>query len=224
MSDNLQNLSENYEKFVKYTHTKMASELFKQFLNSSPVIIPLISLIEAIIFNDLRGALFFSGSMLNFLIYYVIRLFMKVDTSNQKCFIYKNLNTGFPGINTAGLPSLHTQSVGFLCGFILTMMYLNGNYRFLSIMFCLMLIVTTCLQRYYLGCNSGLSIALGLILGFIIGKLWAWIIAPFFTPPGIASDVDYSRYNIRKNCDSNSNKDYVCKAYRNGIVIDKTDT
>ena len=60
-----------------------------------------------------------------------------------------------------------------------------------------------------------------MILGILIGCLWAWIVSPNYTPWGSASDIDYSKFN-KRDCDkdSDNNEDYECKAYKNGKIIE----
>ena len=123
-------------------------------------------------------------------------------------------------MNTSGMPSIHAQTVGFLAGFMFTMMYIKGNLRVLGSMFILFICAITCLIRYKIECNSIGQILVGLLLGGLIGSLWAWIVSPSWTPWGSDSDINYSKFD-KRDCDKeDSNEDYECKAYQNGRIIE----
>lgn len=211
-----------YKDYVKFDQAKLLTGIFVNTINSTPVLIPLFSLIEGILFNDSRGVLFFSGNLLNIFINYGIQIFTKSKTqpgfkvvTNSLCIIYNK-------INTSGMPSLHTQTIGFLAGFLLTMMYIKGNFRILGIMFILALCVIICLLRikFFSDCNSKSQIIIGLILGILLGCLWAWIVSPGWTPWASDSDIDYSKFNERECDKKNDNEDYECKAYQNGRIVE----
>lgn len=214
------NTNENFEStiinfygdFHKFDHSKLLTSTFGNILNSTPVLIPVFSLIQGILFNDSRGGLFFAGSILNTFINYVLQIFTKNKKDNPICMIYKKMNT-------SGMPSIHAQTVGFLGGFLLTMMYIKNNFRLLGFIFIFLFSIGICLIRYKIECNSIGQILVGLILGGFIGSLWAWIVAPSWTPWGSESDVNYQRFE--QDCDKkNENEDYECKAYQNGRIIE----
>ena len=206
-------LSNHYGEFNKFDHAKLLTGTLGSVLNTTPVLIPVMALIEAILFNDSRGGLFFAGSLLNFLINYILQIFTKSKIDNPMCIIYKKMNT-------SGMPSIHTQTIGFLAGFIFTMMHIKGHFRIMASIFLVGLCVIICIVRNKIGCNNKIQIIIGLILGILIGSLWAWIVSPNFTPWGSASDIDYSKFN-KRDCDNNdNNEDYECKAYKNGKIIE----
>ena len=205
-------ITNHYENFNKFDHANLLTGTLGGVLNTSPVLIPIFSLIEGILFNDARGGVFFAGSLLNFFINYILHIFTKSKIENPACVIYKKMNT-------SGMPSIHTQTIGFLVGFIFTMMYIKGNFRILAILFGLFLCVIICIQRNAIGCNNKMQIFIGLLLGLLIGSVWAWVVAPSFTPWASASDADISRFD-KRDCDKDDNEDYECKAYQNGRVIE----
>ena len=214
VNENLETTMINfYGDFEKFDHAKLLTGTIGNIINSTPVLIPVFSLIEGILFNDSRGGIFFAGSLINLFINYILQIFTKSKIDNPICNIYKRMNT-------SGMPSIHTQTIGFLAGFLFTMMYIKGHLRIMGGIFILVLCVIVSLIRYKIGCNSKGQIIIGIILGGLIGSLWAWAVSPSWTPWGSDSDIDYSKFNQR-DCDKkNDNEDYECKAYQNGRVIE----
>lgn len=209
-----QTLTSHYGEFDKFDHAKLLTGTLANFINNTPVLIPIIALLEAILFNDSRGGLFFSGALVNIIINYILQIFTKSKIDNPACIIYKKMNT-------SGMPSIHTQTIGFLVGFLFTMMHIKGNFRIMASAFLVALSIIVCLIRHKIGCNNKIQIIVGFILGILLGSLWAWIVSPNFTPWGSASDIDYSKFN-KRDCDkdNDNNEDYECKAYKNGRVIE----
>merc|ERR1711907_569730 len=191
-----QTLTNHYGEFNKFDHVKLLTGTLANVVNNTPVLIPIMALIEAILFNDSRGGLFFSGALVNFIINYILQIFTKSKIDNPVCIIYKK-------INTSGMPSIHTQTIGFLAGFIFTMMHIKGHFRVMGTVFIIALCIIVCLIRSKIGCNNKIQIIVGLILGILVGSLWAWIVSPNYTPWGSSSDIDYSKFNERE-CDKDN--------------------
>lgn len=206
-----ESFTDTYEEFTRFDHANLFVGTLGNVLNTSPVLIPVFSLVEAILFNDARGGVFFGGCLINFFINYVLHKFTQSKIDNPMCIIYKKMNT-------SGMPSLHTQTIGFLVGFIITMMYIKNHFRILATAFCIGICIIMYLQRKASKCNTTLQIIIGLLLGLLIGSTWAWIVSPSFTPWASASDIDISRFDKRE-CDKDENEDYECKAYKNGRII-----
>ena len=204
----------NNETVNTYNSLTLLSSSLKDIIDLSPLIIPIMSLFEAFLFNDMRGALYFAGSLINFLIYYGIQMFTKSKIDNPKCNIYNKLNI-------SAMPNLHSQTIGFLSGFIFTTMYIKGNFRILATLFCLVLSIIIGLRMYKIGCHTKIQIGVGLLLGILLGIFWAWVISYSYTPWGSDSDIDYSKFNERE-CDKQdkNNSEYECKAYKNGRIIE----
>ena len=190
--------------------------VFNGIINTCPILLPVFAITEALLFNDSRGGVIFSGSLLNILINVILRKFVKnTTTPNPLCFMYEKINIG-------GMPSLHTQTIGFLVGFIFTMMHIKSNFRLLTTIFCVLLTIIISIQRYNCGCDTIMDIFIGLLLGILLGSLWAWIVAPTYTPWGSESDVDFGKFDKRK-CDKDKDEqDYECKAYKNGRIIESS--
>ena len=211
-------ISDYYQDFNEFNHVSATKIVFTELLNTSPVTIPSFALIEAILFNDSRGALFFTGTLFNLLIYYIVQIITRRRTDFASCQLFNK-------INTSGIPSIHTQTIGFLIGFILTMNHIKGNFRILALLFCIFIFIVTLLYRLKLPCNGKSGIIIGFILGGLFGGLWAWAISPYYTPPGVASDVDFKKFNKsckNKDDDKPDKKNYICKAYKNGKEINTT--
>lgn len=204
-------VNDYYQNFNKYDHISATQSVFIQLLNTSPVTIPSFALIEALLFNDVRGALFFTGTLINLFIYYIVQIITKRRIDNPTCMLFHK-------INTSGIPSIHTQMIGFVVGFIFTMNHIKGNFRILAFLLCFILLISTFMFRMKSTCNGKTGILIGFILGILFGAVWAWGISPYYTPPGVASDIDYGRFN--KTCEDNPDKkNYICKAYKNGKEI-----
>lgn len=210
-------ITDYYQDFNKFNHLSATQVVLTELINTLPVTIPSFALIEAILLNDTRGALFFSGTLLNLLIYYIVQIITKRRNNFASCQLFNK-------INTSGIPSLHTQTIGFLIGFILTMNYIQGNFRILALLFCIFIFIVTLLYRLKLPCNSKTGIIIGFVLGGLFGGVWAWAISPYYTPPGVASDIDFRKFD--KTCkdkdDKPDKKNYICKAYKNGKEINTT--
>lgn len=195
---------------------KIFKIIFVGLLNTFPIILPAVAVSEAFLFNDSRGGVLFSGSLLNILINVILHKLIKKETStNPACFMYNK-------ISISGMPSLHTQTIGFLVGFIFTMMHIKSNFRLLTTLFCLLLTIAVSVQRYKCGCDTFMDIFIGLLLGILLGSLWAWIVAPTYTPWGSESDTDFGKFDKTKCDKDKDNQDYECKAYKNGRIIESS--
>ena len=63
--------TDTYEEFSRFDHANLFVGTLGNVLNTSPVLIPVFSLVEAILFNDARGGVFFGGCLINFFINYI---------------------------------------------------------------------------------------------------------------------------------------------------------
>ena len=172
--------------------------IFREILRSLPLMIIIFEFMNSIINQNKETLLFTSSLVLNL---YIINSFLKrllYNIFGSNIIINRPIgarNCGFFNNNklskTSGMPSGHSQGIGFWAGYKIRSLLKNSEYNKLSILFIIIISILTCcarLNKNYIGdlsafgdtgCHTPLQVIIGFLIGFVLGWVCEDIITSF---------------------------------------------
>jgi len=134
-----------------------------------PIYVLIASFLEGIIFQDIRGLIFFVAIIFNILINFGLKVLMK-NLSGSKRPVNEPGNCG----DSYGMPSGHSQFAWFFSTFWVLYIYYNNTFKnktsnILSIVSLILLALIVSISRVYINCHTTNQVLIGGLIGIIIG-------------------------------------------------------
>ena len=127
----------------------MVPVIFNTMIKLLPFGLYLSTIVESVLFNDIRGFIVFIGLILNdFLNVAYNYLLEKQD--NERCAIVRNMYSE----DYLVLPTTHTEYISFVGAFLITSMYFKKIFNYGTFMIFIVLIGLTMFMRVSIGCKD----------------------------------------------------------------------
>ena len=145
--------------------------LLHTFAKLLPIGLYVSTLLESILFNDIRGFLIFLGLIINDLINIGYNYLLE-KKPNEKCAIIRNIYTD----DFFELSTPHTQYISFVTGFLLSSMFFKKVFYYSTFTLFTVLIGLTIWSRISVGCKDILDAGYNLVFGLFRGIIYYIII------------------------------------------------
>lgn len=163
------------------------------FVKIMPIGIYLASILESMLFNDIRGFFVFLGLFINDLINLGYNYIMK-PVPNPECAIIRNIYTDDFFI----LSTPHTQYISFITSFVMASMYFKKYFFFSSFFIFLILIVLTVWSRITVGCENMLEAGYNLVFGAFRGVIYYIIVRDFYEPEDVTPEEHWIERKLKQ--------------------------
>jgi hypothetical protein len=183
-SNKASNNSENNKPKVKVmTVFNMIPSLLHTFVKVLPIGLYACTLLESILFNDIRGFFIFFGLLINDVINIGYAHLMQ-PKKNMNCAIVRNIYSQ-DGII---LSTPHTQYVAFILGFLLVSMYFKKVFYYSTFTVFIGLMGLTIWSRITVGCSDILDAVFNIVFGAFRGIIYYVIIKDFYEPEDVTPE------------------------------------
>jgi hypothetical protein len=183
--------------------------LLHTFVRFLPLGFYFFAYLSSAIYKDLRAAWLLIGLIINDLIGYVYKKYAKF-VPNAACAIFGKVSDktelGF-------LPNGHTEIMAFVASFFYSDMYFKGGIDSVPFIFLTAMFLLTIWSRITIGCKTVKDVLYSVIVGFIRGIIYYYIIYSFY------QDAEKGQLE-RETCDMRVGN-YRCDEIKDGTVIIK---
>ena len=191
--NNKQINKKNNKKEVKLlTIFNIMPVFLHSFVKIMPIGLYLASILESMLFNDIRGFFVFIGLFINDLINIGYNHIMK-PKPKPSCAIIRNLYTDdFFEFSTP-----HSQYIAFITSFILTSMYFKKYFFYSTFVLFVFMIVLTIWSRISIGCENMLDTSFNLVFGAFRGIIYYIIVKDFYEPEDVTPEDHWLEAKIK---------------------------
>ena len=162
------------------------------FVKIMPIGLYLASLLESMLFNDIRGFFIFIGLFVNDLINIGYNYIMKPDP-NPNCAIIRNIYTD----DYFTLATPHTQYISFVTAFIMAGMYFKKYFFYSTFFLFIVMLVLTVWSRITIGCEDMLGAGYNLVFGAFRGIIYYILVKDFYEPEDVTPDDHWIEAKIK---------------------------
>ncbi len=163
------------------------------FVKVMPVGLYLASILESMLFNDIRGFFIFIGLLINDLINVGYNQMLN-SVPNVNCSIIRNVYTD--DFFTFATP--HTQYIAFVTGFLMTSMYFKKVFYYSTFFMFMVFIGLTVWSRIMIGCKDILGAGFNLLFGAFRGIIFYVIVKDFYEPEDVTPEEHWIERKLKQ--------------------------
>lgn len=172
------------------------------FVKVMPVGLYLASILESMLFNDIRGFFIFIGLLINDLINVGYNHIMN-PKPNINCSIIRNVYTD----DYFSFSTPHTQYISFVTAFLMASMYFKKVFYYSTFFMFVVFIGLTIWSRITIGCKDILSAGFNLIFGAFRGIIFYIIVKDFYEPEDVTPEEHWIEKKLKKLFPNSDNLD-----------------
>ena len=167
--------------------------LFHTFSKLLPIGLYVSTLLESVVFNDIRGFIIFIGLVINDIINIGYNYLLEKKPKEQ-CAIIRNIYTD----DFFELSTSHTQYISFITGFIMSSMFFKKVFYYSTFTIFTILIGLTVWSRIIVGCEDFLDSGYNLIFGLFRGIIYYIIVKDYYEPDDVTPEDNWVEKILRK--------------------------
>ena len=167
--------------------------LFHTFSKLLPIGLYVSTLLESVVFNDIRGFIIFIGLVINDIINIGYNYLLEKKPKEQ-CAIIRNIYTD----DFFELSTSHTQYISFITGFIMSSMFFKKVFYYSTFTIFTILTGLTVWSRIVVGCEDFLDSGYNLIFGLFRGIIYYIIVKDYYEPDDVTPDDNWVEKILRK--------------------------
>ncbi len=186
------NSGENVKKQLASPFNFLPS-LFHTFAKLLPIGLYVSTLLESILFNDIRGFLIFLGLIINDLINIGYN-YMLEKKPKEKCALVRNIYTD----DFFELSTSHTQYISFVTGFLMSSMFFKKVFYYSTFTIFSILIGLTIWSRISVGCEDIIDSGYNLIFGLFRGIIYYVIVKDYYEPDDVTPEDHWIEKILKK--------------------------
>jgi len=186
------NSGENAKKQLASPFNFLPS-LFHTFAKLLPIGLYVSTLLESILFNDIRGFLIFLGLIINDLINIGYN-YMLEKKPKEKCALVRNIYTD----DFFELSTSHTQYISFVTGFLMSSMFFKKVFYYSTFTIFSILIGLTIWSRISVGCEDIIDSGYNLIFGLFRGIIYYIIVKDYYEPEDVTPEDHWVEKILKK--------------------------
>ena len=163
------------------------------FVKIMPIGLYLSSILESMLFNDIRGFFIFLGLFINDLINIGYNYVMK-PKPNPDCAIIRNLYTD----DAFELSTPHSQYISFVTSFIMASMYFKKYFFYSTFFLFILMLILTVWSRISIGCETMLDSGFNLVFGAFRGIIYYIIVRDFYEPEDVTPEEHWIEKKLKQ--------------------------
>ncbi len=167
-------------------------------INTSIKILPLglyvATLIESLLFNDIRGFFIFLGLLLNDAINTGYN-YLTGKKDNERCAIIRNM---YSEEAFYVLPTTHTEYITFVSAFLMSSMFFKKVFNYGVFVIFSVLVGLTMYNRVSIGCKDFLDAGYSFLMGVLKGVIYYVIIKDFYEPSDVTPEDHWLEKALKK--------------------------
>jgi hypothetical protein len=181
------------EKKVMATAFNIVPSLFNTVVKILPFGLYLASIMESILFNDLRGFFVFLGLLINDVMNIGYN-YLTEKEDNERCAVVRNMYSEDYFV----LPTGHTEYMSFITSFLLGSMFFKRIFNYGTFIVFVVLLVITIYMRISIGCEDFIDSGYSLLLGAFKGFVYYIIIKDYYEPEDLTPEDHWLEESLKK--------------------------
>ena len=171
----------------------MIPSLFNTGIKLIPFGLYVSSILESVLFNDLRGFFVFLGLLINDAFNTGINYLMEKQ-DNERCAVVRNMYSEDYFV----LPTPHTEYISFISAFLMTSMFFKKIFNYAMFVILAILVVMTMYMRVAVGCKDFIDAGYSFLLGSFKGMIYYIIIKDFYEPVDVTPEDHWLERAVKK--------------------------
>ena len=181
------------EKKVMATAFNIIPSLFNTVVKILPFGLYLASIMESILFNDLRGFFVFLGLFVNDVMNIGYN-YLTEKEDNERCAVVRNMYSEDYFV----LPTSHTEYMSFITSFLLGSMFFKRIFNYGTFIVFVVLLIITIYMRIAIGCEDFIDSGYSLMLGAFKGFIYYIIIKDYYEPDDLTPEDHWLEESLKK--------------------------
>lgn len=175
------------------------------FLKILPFALYVATLIESLLFNDVRGFFIFLGLLLNDCLNTAYN-YMVGKKDNEACAIVRNM---YSTEEFLVLPTTHTEYITFVTAFLMSSMFFKQVFNYAVFVIFSVLVGMTAYSRVSSGCKDFIDAGYSILLGAFKGIIYYVIIKDFYEPKDVTPEDHWLERSLKKILPKSDADDFV---------------
>ncbi len=185
--------SNNIDTDISVNAFNFVPVIINSFIKILPLGLYIGTLIESLLFNDIRGFFIFIGLMINDAINTGYN-YLTSKTDNEKCAIIRNRFSEAFFV----LPTTHTEYISFVSAFLMSSMYFKRVFNYGVFVIFSILIGITMYNRVMSGCKDFIDAGYSFLFGVLKGIIYYVIIKDFYEPEDVTPEDHWVEKILKK--------------------------
>jgi hypothetical protein len=171
----------------------MLPVLFNVFIKILPISLYIGSLLESLLFNDIRGFFIFIGLLLNDAINTGYN-YLSSKKDNERCAVIRNRYSE----DFFVLPTTHTEYISFITAFLMSSMFFKKVFHYGVFVIFSLLVGITAFNRVSIGCKDFVDAGYSLLIGVFKGIIYYVIVKDFYEPDDVTPEDHWIEKSLKK--------------------------
>lgn len=179
--------------------------LVSTFLKILPFALYISTLMESLLFNDVRGFFIFLGLLLNDCLNTAYN-YMVGKKDNETCAIVRNM---YSTQEFLVLPTTHTEYITFVTAFLMASMFFKQVFNYAVFVIFSVLVGMTAYSRVSSGCKDFIDAGYSILLGAFKGIIYYVIVKDFYEPKDVTPEEHWLEKALKKILPKSDADDFV---------------
>ena len=179
--------------------------LFFTFIKILPFGLYIATLIESLLFNDIRGFFIFLGLVLNDCLNSAYN-YITGKKDEEACAVVRNM---YSKEEYLVLPTTHTEYITFVAAFLMTSMYFKQFFNYGVFVIFSILVGMTAYVRVSSGCKDFLDAGYSILLGIFKGIIYYVLVKDFYEPVDTTPEEHWLEKSLKKFMPKSDADDFI---------------
>ncbi len=179
--------------------------LVHTFVKIMPFALYMATLIESLLFNDVRGFFIFIGLLVNDALNTGYN-YLSSKKDRPSCAVVRNI---YSKNEYFVLPTTHTEYISFVAAFLMTSMFFKHIFNYGVFVIFSVLVGITMYMRVSVGCKDFLDAGFSLFLGIFKGIIYYLIVKDFYEPQDETPEDHWLERAMKKILPKSDADDFV---------------
>lgn len=179
--------------------------LFNTMIKILPLGLYIGTLVESLLFNDVRGFFIFLGLLLNDALNTGYN-YLTGKNDNEACAVVRNM---YSDEEFFVLPTTHTEYIVFVSAFLMTSMFFKKVFNYGVFVVFAILVGMTMYMRVSSGCKDFIEAGYSLLLGAFKGIIYYIIVKDFYEPASSTPEDHWLEKSLKKFIPRSDSDDFV---------------
>ena len=177
----------------------------KIFSKILPFALYVSTLMESLLFNDVRGFFIFIGLLLNDCLNTAYN-YMVGKKDNEACAIVRNM---YSTEEFLVLPTTHTEYITFITAFLMASMFFKQVFNYGVFVIFSVLVGMTAYSRVSSGCKDFIDAGYSILLGAFKGIIYYVVVKDFYEPKDVTPEEHWLEKALKKILPKSDADDFV---------------
>ena len=199
------NNKSNNKTQIRTTAFNFLPVITATFIKILPFALYVSTLIESLLFNDIRGFFIFLGLLLNDCLNTAYN-YITGRKDNEACAVVRNM---YSTEEYLVLPTTHTEYITFVTAFLMTSMFFKQVFNYGVFVIFSVLVGMTAFMRVSSGCKDFIDAGYSLLLGAFKGIVYYILVKDFYEPDDVTPEQHWLERALNRIMPKSDADDFI---------------